>query len=123
MILTFGEVSITPVTCVKHLSVLPDTELNMKCQINCIAGACCFFQLRRLRQLRSVISSEALQRFVSALILSRLDYCNSVLAVLSTSTLATLQRVQNAAARLVVGLGPRGHVTPALRTLHWFPVV
>ena len=31
--------------------------------------------------------------------------------------------MQNAAARLVAGLGPRDHVTPALRTLHWLPVV
>ena len=30
--------------------------------------------------------------------------------------------MQNAAARLVAGLGPRDHVTPALRTLHWLPV-
>ena len=103
MILTFGEVSISPVICVKYLGVLLDTELNMKRQVNCIAGAC-FFQLRRLRQLRNVISSHALQRVVSALILSKLDYCNSVLAGLPASTLAPLQRVQNAAARLVAGL-------------------
>jgi hypothetical protein len=30
--------------------------------------------------------------------------------------------VQNAAARLVAGLGPRDRVTPALKTLHWLPV-
>ena len=65
MSLTFGEVSIPPVTCVKYLGVFLNTELNMKCQINRIAGAC-FFQLRRLRQLRNVISSQALQRVVSA---------------------------------------------------------
>ena len=107
---------------VKYLSVFLDTELNMTCQINRIAGDC-FFQLRRLSQLRNVISPQALQRVVSALILSRLDYCNSVLAGLAASTLAPLQRVQNAAARLVAGLGPRDHVTPALSTLHWLPVV
>ena len=122
MTLTFGEVSISPVICVKYLGVLLDTELNMKCQINCIAGAC-FFQLRRLRQLRNVISPQALQRVVSALILSRLDYCNSVLAGFPASALALLQRVQNSAAMLVAGLGPRDHVTSALRTLHWLPVV
>ena len=54
--------------------------------------------------------------------MSRLDYCNAVLAGLPASTLALLQCVQNAAARLVAGLGPRDHVTPALRTLHWLPV-
>jgi len=36
--------------------------------------------------------------------------------------LARLQRVQNAAARLVMGLSSRDHVGPALRELHWLPL-
>jgi hypothetical protein len=38
------------------------------------------------------------------------------------STIAPLQRVQNAAARLVSGLRLRDHVTPALTQLHWLSV-
>ena len=72
------------VTCVKHLGVFLDTEFNMKRQINCIAGAC-FFQLRRLRQLRNVISPQPLQRVVSALILPRLDCYSNVLTGLPAS--------------------------------------
>jgi hypothetical protein len=36
--------------------------------------------------------------------------------------LTPLQRVQNAAARLVLELGPRDHVSAALRKLHWLPI-
>ena len=54
---------------------------------------------------------------------SRLDYRNGVLAGLPQSTIAPIQRVQNVAARLVLGLRPFDHKTPALRQLHWLPVV
>jgi len=46
---------------------------------------------------------------------ARLDYCNSVLAGLLRCTTEPLQRVLNAAARLVLNLRPRDHVTPALQ--------
>ena len=44
------------------------------------------------------------------------------LAGLPTSTLQPLQRVQNAAARLVFGLSRFEHVTPTLIHLHWLLV-
>jgi hypothetical protein len=59
---------------------------------------------------------------VQAIITSRLDYCNSLLAGLPRSSLDPLQRVQNAAARLIIQLGPQDHVTPSLIQLHWLPV-
>ena len=51
-------------------------------------------------------------------IMSRLDYCNAVLAGLPQSTLQPLQRVQNAAARLVSDTKPRDHISPVLGQLH-----
>ena len=57
-----------------------------------------------------------------AFVLCRIDYCNAILAGLPKSTLAPLQRAQNAAARLVARLGPRDHVSKALHDLHWLPV-
>ena len=51
-----------------------------------------------------------------------LDYCNALLAALPQSTMAPLQRVMDAAARLVCNLRSRDHVTPALIELHWLPI-
>jgi len=54
--------------------------------------------------------------------LRSIDYCNTVLTDLPASTIAPLQRVQNAAARLVPRLDRRSHITAALHELHWLPV-
>jgi hypothetical protein len=74
-----------------------------------------FYQLLLLWQVRRLVGQEITAQLVHAFVLSRVDYGNSVLAGLPKSTIAPLQRVQNAAARLVVDLKMRDHVTPALR--------
>ena len=48
---------------------------------------------------------------MSAFVLSKLDYCNAILAGLPKSTIAPLQHAQNAAARLIGLVAPRDHVT------------
>ena len=65
---------------------------------------------------------DTIKQLVSAFIFSRLDYCNAVLYGLPQSTIGPLQRVQNATARVTLGLSPRDHVRPALKELHWLPV-
>ena len=57
-----------------------------------------------------------------ALVISRLDYCNSVLVNLPDSTLHPYTTILHSAARLAKGLKPRDHITPALRQLHWLPI-
>ena len=63
------------------------------------------------------------QPLISAFILSRIDFCNAVLAALPACMLAPLQRVLNAAARFIAGLPAHAHVTDTMRLLHWLPVV
>ena len=41
---------------------------------------------------------------------------------LRQSAIGPMQRVQNAAARVTLGLSSRDHVRPALKELHWLPV-
>jgi len=106
---------------VRDLGVYLDSELSIKNHVSKIASAC-FYHIRRLRQIRHYVSREVLKQLVTPLVLSRLDYCNSVLVGLLASTLMPLQRAQNDAARLVLGLDRRSHTTVALQDLHWLPV-
>ena len=81
-----------------------------------------FYHIRRLRQIRHLVSRDVLTQLVTSLVLSRLDYCDAVLAGLPASTLAPLQHAQNAPARLALGLDRRSNITTALQKLHWLPV-
>jgi len=63
----------------------------------------CFFHMRQIRQPRRFVDENTMYALVRALILSRLDYSNSLYAGCTISTLHRLQRVQDAAARLLCG--------------------
>ena len=57
---------------------------------------------------------------VRALVHSKLDYCNAVLASLPANQLSRLQCVLKAAARLVLGLPGRASVSAAMcNSLYW----
>ena len=77
--------------------------------------------LKRLRQIqhRHLLCHHVTTNVVAALVLTRLDYCNALLAGLPYSTVAPLQRVINTSAWLVCGLRPRDHVTDATTELQW----
>ena len=61
---------------------------------------------------------DTLHAFVS----SKIDYCNSLLYGVPNCHLHTLQRVQNAAARLIFEESKYCQVTPLPKSLHWLPV-
>jgi len=78
----------------------------MKQHVNSVAKTC-FYHLRRLRQVGRRAGYDVTVRLVLAVVMSRIDYCNAVLAGLPAVTIEPLVRVQKAAARLVLQLGPR----------------
>ena len=119
--LQLGSTTIEPAAVVRNFGVYMDSKLNMQVYIGKVA-AICFFHHRRLRQLPFVLTSSSMQRLISALITSRIDYCNSVLYGLPAITLAPLKRVLHAAVRLVANLGYCDHVMLAMKELHWLPI-
>ena len=63
-----------------------------------------------------------LKNLVHAVISSRLDYCNGILINIEKQVLYKLQKVQNAAARLILGRRRRESAKMALHELHWLNV-
>ena len=81
-----------------------------------------YTELRRISHIRPYLSIEATKTLMSAFVLSRLDYCNSLLYGVPGTSLDRLQRVQNNAAKIVCRKRKYDHVTPLLQSLHWLPV-
>jgi len=68
------------------------------------------------------LTRDALLTLIRALVVSKLDYCSSVLASLPGSLMRRLQSVLNLAARLVYSARRSERATPLLRELHWLRV-
>ena len=81
-----------------------------------------FFQIRALRHIRSSLTTEACKTIAAAIVGSRLDYCNSLLAGTSVSNLVRLQIVQHTLARIVTEKSHFCHIAPFLSDLYWLPV-
>jgi hypothetical protein len=119
--LVVGGASIIPSPVVRYLGVLLDSHLTMVQQINSSCRSS-YFHLRRIARIKNFLSLPAVIQLVHAFVLSHIDYGNALLVGLPATRLAKLQRVQNSAARLIMGVSRRESITPVLRSLHWLPV-
>ena len=59
---------------------------------------------------------------ISCLVLSKLDYCNALLAGSPQVLLDKIQRVINYSAHLIFKVPKSAHITPVLHNLHWLPI-
>ena len=98
-----------------------DTPLTKKNQFANLVGTA-NFEHRCINSIRQYLSVEATQKLVSAFVMSRLDYCNSLLYGCSQYLMNRLQKVQSNAACLILKVPKTDHITPHLQTLHCLPV-
>ena len=81
---TVGTSAIQPAAVIRDFGVLLDQELSMSQHIARVTSSC-FYQLRRLREIRRPVDQELVAQLVHSFALSRLDYGYSVLAGMPTS--------------------------------------
>ena len=79
---------------VRNLGIVLDNNLSM-CQAVSNVRKVCFFELRKISHIRSLIDEEAAIKLVLSFVMSRLDYCNSLLKGITKENLNKLKKVQN----------------------------
>ena len=106
---------------VKNLGVTFGSDLSLEAHVT---NTCrlAYIEIRRISSIRHLLTTDSAKTLVCSLILSRLDYANSLLSGCTQTLIQRLQRVQNDAARLVVRVRRSAHTTPILRQLHWLHV-
>ena len=119
--LSVGDVSVKPATVARNLGTWFDTNLSLVTHITKTCKAA-FYHLHNIRRIRKFLTMKSTKVLVHAFIMGRIDYCNSLLYGLPATHINKLQRVQNAAARLICSIPRCSHVTPVLYSLHWLPV-
>ena len=116
-----GNCDVSKVSVVRNLGAWFDDQLAVAVRFTKLCRAA-FCHLHIIRRTRKYLSMDSAATRIHSFVSSRRDYCNSLLYGVPKHHIDNLQRVQSAAARLVVVLGKCCHITPVLHQLHWLPV-
>ena len=113
--------NITPAASARNLGVTFDKNFNFRQHISQMCH-CCFYHIHDLHRIRRYMSLSVAKTIATALVSSRLDYCNSLLHNIAIKDIIKLQRVQNCLARVVTRSRHFSRSVPLLKSLHWLPV-
>ena len=119
--ITIGNAQIPFKQSVKNLGFTLDCHLTMNAHVYNIARKC-YFELRRLASICRFLTSTATATLVSDFVLSRIDYCNSLLFGSTHDETSHMQRIQNYAARVILRLPESSKIITHFKSLHWLPV-
>ena len=119
--INIGDISVNPSVSARNIGFI--FEKSMSCDKQ-ISAACrsAWFHLRNIAKVRPYLDHASTERLIHAFITAKLDCFNSLYYGSPTCMLQRLQRVQNAAARLVTRSSKYSQITPILSDLHWLPV-
>ena len=119
--LSLANTSVEVKTKAKNLGVIMDKTLSFTEHINEMCKKASY-AIRSIGRIRKYLPSDGLKMLVNSLVISRLDYCNSLLYDIPKYQRDKLQRIQNTAARMITGARSSDHITSLLKSLHWLPV-
>ena len=105
----------------KYLGVWFDSQLTLDKHISSKCSSA-IYNIRNIASIRRFINLDTAKLLATSLVLTHLDYSNSILAGLPKKSISKMQRVQNWAAKVVLYRDKYSSSTEALIQLHWLPV-
>ena len=106
---------------VKNLGFYLESYMTLDTHVNTLVSHC-YKLLKDVRSIRNLLSNNETEQLVHSIISSRLDYCNSLFLGLKKSEINKLQKVQNAAARLVLERRKCESIRAGIANLHWLRI-
>ncbi len=116
-----GNSIIRPSPTFRNLGVVFDSTMSMSPHITSVCQSV-NFHLRNLHRIRKFIDHNTCNHAVRSLIISRLDYCNSLLYGVNQGEINRLQKLQNRAARLIYSTDRSHNASQLITQLHWLPL-
>ena len=116
-----GDTVVPVSTVAKNIGVFFDDALSMDNQVQHICRVA-YFHIHCIGKIRNLLDRKTTEIMIHTYVTSRLDNGNCLLYGISDHILTKLQRVQNAAARLITKTKKHDHITAVLIDLHWLPI-
>ena len=116
-----GNTKVLLVNHICNLGFFMDNTLKDQFHINKLTSST-FNQMLSIRRICSKLDHDSTKTIIPVLVMSKLDYCNSLLLGSADYQLNKIQHIQNAACRIVCNLRKFDHVTPSMCDLHWLKV-
>ena len=103
------------------LGVNIDSQLTFTPQINMLISQS-YREISNIGKIRKYLCIDNIKCLVNALIVSKIDNCNSLLYGIPDYEINRLQMLQNSCARLIYNRKKYDHVSDLFKELHWLPI-
>ena len=107
---------------VRNLGYYMDQHLlKTQCTLTKLSS-CLYLLLKTIARIRHLIDEGTCKMIVQALVISKLDYGNSLLLGSAEYELDKLQKIQNLSCWFICNLSKYDHVTDHMKELHWLRI-
>ena len=121
VLIQIGNGMIHPTNAVRNLGFFYDKNMKNTTHVNRVTSTV-YIVMKKISKIRHFLDKNTTKILMQALVLSKIDYCNSLLLCTPKYNLDKLQHMQNIACRIIHTTGKYDSITPLLMDLHWLKV-